>query len=52
MSTTAVCPEGDQLTALASAALPERKQVAEAAILASERPSERSNAHEHNTPNS
>lgn len=51
ISATAACPEGDPLTALASVALPERKQVAEEA-LASERSSELSNAREHKTPNS
>lgn len=39
----ALCPEDNQLAVLAPATLPERKQVAEAGILASERPSDLSN---------
>lgn len=39
----ALRPEDDQMAVLAPATLPERKQVAEAGILASERPSDFSN---------
>lgn len=39
----ALCPENDQLAVLASATLPERKQVAETGIFSSERPSDLSN---------
>lgn len=39
----ALCPEDDQMAVLAPATLPERKQVAEAGILASEGPSDLSN---------
>lgn len=39
----ALCPEDNQLAVLAPATLPERKQVVEAGIQASERPSNLSN---------
>lgn len=51
ISRTAVCPEEDQVFSQHGSCEKTKKTRAEAAILASERPSEGSNAHEHKTPN-